>query len=53
MVEEAAPGGQTLAMVPALAELLDARGERQLDVAAGVRVPKARGVLALFGSRLA
>jgi len=34
--------GQTLAMVPALAALLDeriARGEGHLDVAAGVRVP--------------
>ena len=42
MVEEAARGGQTLAMVPALAALLDegiARGEGQRDVAAGVRVP--------------
>jgi 3-hydroxyisobutyrate dehydrogenase len=42
MVEEAARGGQTLAMVPALAKLLDegiARGEGHLDVAAGVRVP--------------
>jgi 3-hydroxyisobutyrate dehydrogenase-like beta-hydroxyacid dehydrogenase len=42
MVEEAARGGQTLAMVPALAALLDegiARGEGGLDVAAGVRVP--------------
>ena len=42
MVEEAARGGQTLAMVPALATLLDegiARGEGALDVAAGVRVP--------------
>jgi 3-hydroxyisobutyrate dehydrogenase len=41
MVEEAARGGQTLAMVPALAKLLDegiAREEGQLDVAAGVRV---------------
>ncbi|MCW5659198.1 MAG: hypothetical protein KIT60_15960 [Burkholderiaceae bacterium] len=36
--------GQTLAMVPALARLLDegiARGDGQLDVAAGVRVPTA------------
>ena len=44
MEEEAARGGQTLAMVPALAKLLDegiARGEGQLDVAAGVRVPGA------------
>jgi len=44
MVEEAARGGQTLAMVPALAKLLDegiARGEGALDVAAGVRVPTA------------
>jgi 3-hydroxyisobutyrate dehydrogenase len=44
MVEEAARGGQTLAMVPALAALLDEgieRGEGHLDVAAGVRVPKA------------
>ena len=43
MVEEAARGGQTLAMVPALAKLLDeglARGEGQLDVAVGVRVPR-------------
>jgi len=42
MVEEAARGGQTLVMVPALAALLDAgiaRGEGALDVAAGVRVP--------------
>jgi 3-hydroxyisobutyrate dehydrogenase len=42
MVEEAARGGQTLAMVPALAALLDdgiARGEGALDVAAAVRVP--------------
>jgi 3-hydroxyisobutyrate dehydrogenase len=41
MVEEAARGGQTLAMVPALAALLDEgiqRGEGHLDVAAGVRV---------------
>lgn len=41
MVEEAARGGQKLTMVPALAKLLDegiARGEGQLDVAAGVRV---------------
>ena len=44
MVKEAARGGQTLAMVPALVKLLKegiARGEGQLDVAAGVRVPKA------------
>ena len=44
MVEEAARGGQTLAMVPALAALRDegiARGEGHLDVAAGVRVPTA------------
>jgi len=42
MVEEAARGGQTLAVIPALAALLDegiARGEGGLDVAAGVRVP--------------
>jgi 3-hydroxyisobutyrate dehydrogenase len=42
MVGEAAHGGQTLAMVPALAALLDegiAPGEGHLDVAAGVRVP--------------
>ena len=42
MVEEAARGGQTLAMIPGLAKLLDegiARGEGQLDVAAGMRVP--------------
>lgn len=42
MVEEAARGGQTLVMVPALAALLDAgiaRGEGALDVAAAVRVP--------------
>ena len=42
MVEEAARGGQTLAMVPALAALLDAgmaRGEGALDVAAALRVP--------------
>lgn len=42
MVEEAARGGQSLAMVPALAALLDAgiaRGEGALDVAAAVRVP--------------
>ena len=41
MVEEAARGGQTLAMVPALAALLDAgiaRGEGALDVAAAVQV---------------
>ena len=41
MVEEAACGRQTLAMVPALAALLDqgiARGEGGLDVAAAVRV---------------
>ena len=45
MVEEAARGGQTLAMIPAPAKLLDegiARGEGQLDVAAAVRVPAAR-----------
>jgi len=39
-----ARGGQTLALVPALADLLDqgiARGEGGLDVAAGVRVPTA------------
>ncbi len=44
MVEEAARGGQELQLIPALAKLLDegiARGEGQLDVAAGVRVPKA------------
>ncbi len=44
MIEEAARGGQTLAMVPALARLLDegiARGEGHLDVAAAVRVPGA------------
>ncbi len=42
MVEEAARGGQALAMVPALAKLLDegiARGEGALDVAAAMRVP--------------
>ncbi|MBE7425547.1 MAG: NAD(P)-dependent oxidoreductase [Ideonella sp.] len=42
MVEEAARGGQELQLIPALAKLLDdgiARGEGQLDVAAGVRVP--------------
>ena len=42
MVEEAARGGQTLAIVPALATLLDqgiARGEGGLYVAAAVRVP--------------
>jgi len=42
MVEEAARGGQTLVMVPALAALLDAgiaRGEGALNVAAAVRVP--------------
>ena len=42
MVEEAARGGQTLAVIPALAALLDegiARGEGGLDVAAAVRVP--------------
>lgn len=41
MVEEAARGGQQLAMIPALAALLDAgiaRGEGALDVAAAVRV---------------
>ena len=41
MVEEAERGGQTLAMVPALAALLDEgieRGEGHLDVAAVVRV---------------
>ena len=40
MVEEAARGGQTLAMVPALVALLDqgiARGEGGLDVAAAMR----------------
>jgi hypothetical protein len=40
--KDAARGGQRLAMVPALAKLLDegvARGEGHLDVAAGVRVP--------------
>jgi hypothetical protein len=39
MVEGAARGGQTLAMVPALAKLLDegiARGEGQPSVATGV-----------------
>ncbi|HET7527685.1 MAG TPA: NAD(P)-binding domain-containing protein [Burkholderiaceae bacterium] len=43
MIEEAARGGQTLVMMPALAKLLDEgiqRGEGHLDVAAGVRVPK-------------
>ena len=43
MVEEAARGGQTVAVIPALAALLDqgiARGEGGLDVAAGVRVPR-------------
>ena len=42
MIEEAARGGQTLQLIPALAELLDEgiqRGEGALDVAAGVRVP--------------
>lgn len=41
MIEEAARGGQALAMMPALAALLDAgiaRGEGALDVAAAVRV---------------
>lgn len=41
MAEEAARGGQQLAMIPALAALLDAgiaRGEGALDVAAAVRV---------------
>jgi hypothetical protein len=41
-LRRAARGGQALAMVPALAALMDegiARGEGQLDVAAGVRVP--------------
>jgi hypothetical protein len=41
MVEEAARGGQTLAVIPALAALLDqgiARGEGGLGVAAAVRV---------------
>ncbi|MFO1222181.1 MAG: NAD(P)-binding domain-containing protein [Burkholderiaceae bacterium] len=41
MIEEAARGGQALAMMPALAALLDAgveRGEAALDVAAAVRV---------------
>jgi hypothetical protein len=41
-LKRAARGGQTLAVIPALAALLDegiARGEGQLDVAAGVRVP--------------
>jgi len=40
--EEAARGGQTLAVIPALAALLDegiACGEGGLDVAAAVRVP--------------
>lgn len=44
MIDEAGAGGQSLVMVPALAALLDqaiARGEGALDVAAGVRVPKA------------
>jgi 3-hydroxyisobutyrate dehydrogenase len=44
MEEEAARGGQTPAMVPALTALLDEgiqRGEGHLDVAAGVRVPTA------------
>jgi 3-hydroxyisobutyrate dehydrogenase len=44
MVEEAARGGQTLQLIPALAALLDEgiqRGEGHLDVAAGVRVPTA------------
>ncbi|MFO1270483.1 MAG: NAD(P)-binding domain-containing protein [Rubrivivax sp.] len=43
MIEEAARGGQTLALVPALAAVLDAgiaRGEGALDVAAAVRVPR-------------
>lgn len=43
MIEEAARGGQALAMMPALAALLDqgiARGEGALDVAAAVRVPQ-------------
>jgi 3-hydroxyisobutyrate dehydrogenase len=42
MEEEAARGGQALAIIPALAALLDAgieRGEGAWDVAAGVRVP--------------
>ncbi len=42
MMEEAARGGQELALVPALAAVLDAgiaRGEGALDVAAAVRVP--------------
>jgi 3-hydroxyisobutyrate dehydrogenase len=42
MQEEAARGGQALAIIPALAALLDAgiaRGEGAWDVAAGVRVP--------------
>jgi 3-hydroxyisobutyrate dehydrogenase len=42
MVEEAARGGQTLAMIPSLVALIDeglARGEGQLDVAAAMRVP--------------
>lgn len=41
MIEEAARGGQALAVIPALAALLDAgiaRGEGALDVAAAVRV---------------
>jgi hypothetical protein len=44
MVEEAARGRQTLAIVPALAALLDqdiGRGEGGLDVATRVRVPTA------------
>ena len=43
MVEEAARGGRDLKLIPALAALLDewiARGEGNLDVAAGVRVPQ-------------
>ena len=43
MPEEAARGGQTLAMIPGLAALLDegvARGEGALDVAAAMRVPR-------------
>lgn len=43
MIEEAARGGQALAMMPALAALLDAgiaRGEGSLDVAAAMRVPR-------------
>jgi 3-hydroxyisobutyrate dehydrogenase len=43
MMEEAARGGQTLAVIPALAALMDAgiaRGEGGLDVAAAVRVPR-------------